>query len=121
MKLKKKDKSKPKPKRDKYPVAHIVTPARRLNRAKDGELVEALCGTIISREADPAAGICQACVLRQFSADDETTEAKEVAAKEAAEARAAHHHEEGIAKGRTAALTEAHDALRSLPGASSRC
>ncbi len=48
--------------------------------------------------------------MAQFGTDDRR--ADEVAEKKRVE---------GVASGRQAALSEAHDAIRALPGASSRC
>lgn len=53
-----------------YPLTHIVTPAHKLADAKRGEEVAALCGAVVSGDADPAAGICNPCVIAQMKKDD---------------------------------------------------
>lgn len=57
-----------------YPVAHIVTPAHKLDDAKRGEPVTALCGATITGDPDPEAGICAKCTTVQFEKDDKDSD-----------------------------------------------
>lgn len=88
-----------------YPVAHIVTPARQLAEAKKGEDVTALCGAKVISDPDPGAGICSACVIAQFEADDRSFDTR-------AQERFDAGRETGIEAGKREAKVEHDEAAR---------